>query len=120
MRRPLAILAGAALVGTIGFTAPAVAAPRALAVTAVFVGAQCQGGDFANVRLTAVAEGATGEVRFKWDWTNNGSYDTRSLANPQVHHLYGDELIVTARVGARDATGATAQDTIQFNTPRCG
>jgi hypothetical protein len=64
--------------------------------------------------------GATGEVRFRWDFTNNGSYDSRPMANPQVQHLYGDELTITARVGVRDATGATAQDTVQFTTPRCG
>jgi uncharacterized protein (DUF58 family) len=119
MRRLLSTLVATALAAAIAGASPAMAAPRALQVTAVFVSAQCQGGDFANVKLTAQTSGSTGDVMYKWDWTNNGSFDTRALQNPSVQHLYGDELTVTARVGARDSTGATATDTIQFSTPRC-
>ena len=119
MKRIISGVIGAAMAATIAGAAPAVAAPSALSVQAVFVNAACQGGDFARVTLTAHTTGATGDVRYKWDWTNNGSFDTRVLSNPRVSHLYGDELTVTARVGARDSSGATAFATIQFSTPRC-
>ena len=119
MKRIISSVIGAAMAATIAGAAPAVAAPSALSVQAVFVNAVCQGGDFAKVSLTATTTGATGAVKYKWDWTNNGSFDTRILANAQVTHLYGDELTVTARVGARDSSGATAFDTVQFSTPRC-
>ncbi len=122
MKRVLAGLVGAGIAASIAGTVPAMAAPRvpqALRVNALFVSATCQGGDFANVKLTAQVQGATGDVRYKWDWTNNGSFDTRALANPSVQHLYADEMTFTARVGARDSSGATAMDTVQFTTPRC-
>ena len=122
MKRIIASLIGVGMAASIAVAAPAVAAPRvpqALTVTAVFTSATCQGGDFANVSLTAQAAGGTGAVRYKWDFTNNGSFDTRALSNPSVQHLYGDELTITARVGARDATGAKAMDTVTFSTPRC-
>jgi len=120
MRRLVATIAGAALAASIAGALPATAAPRALQVTAIFLDSRCQGGDFAQVKLTAQTSGATGDVFYKWDWTNNGSFDTRQLASPTVTHLYPDETTVQARVGARDATGAIAQDSVQFTTPRCG
>lgn len=120
MKKLLTVLAMTAMATTVAGIAPALATPNALQVTAVFVSAQCQGGDFANVQLTAQSSGGTGTVMYRWDWTNNGSFDTRPLSNPAVSHLYGDELTVTARVGARDSTGAITTDTIQFSTPRCG
>jgi hypothetical protein len=119
MKRIISGVIGAAMAATIAGAAPAVAAPSALGVQAVFVNAVCQGGDFARATLTAQVTGQTGDVKYKWDWTNNGSFDTRALSNPQTSHLYGDELTVTARVGARDSSGATAFDTVTFSTPRC-
>jgi hypothetical protein len=119
MKRIISGVIGAAMAATIAGAAPAVAAPSALSVQAVFVNAVCQGGDFAKATLTAQTTGATGDVKYKWDWTNNGSFDTAVLSNPQATHLYGDELTVTARVGARDSSGATAFDTVTFSTPRC-
>jgi hypothetical protein len=85
----------------------------------VFVGVRCQGGDFAAVRLTANVSGATGDVRFKWDWTDNGTFDTPLLRNPSVQHVYSDEQVVTARVGVIDATGEAATDHVAFTVPRC-
>lgn len=119
MKRIISVVIGAAMAATIAGAVPAVASPNALSVQAVFVNATCQGGDFAKATLTAQVTGATGSVKYKWDWTNNGSFDTGVLSNPQASHLYGDELTVTARVGARDSSGATAFDTVQFSTPRC-
>ena len=119
MKRLQATLAGAALVATIGATAPAMAKTPTLAVTAFFVDAQCLGGDVARVRLTAVATAGMGEVRFRWDFQNDGSFDSGPRVDPRVQHPYGDELNITARVGARDASGATAQDIVSFTTPRC-
>jgi hypothetical protein len=56
---------------------------------------------------------------FKWDWTNDGRFDTGPLSDPTVQHRYGDEMAITARVGARDSTGAIATDVVTFTTPRC-
>ena len=119
MKKLYAGLIGSALAGSIVGAVPATAAPTALQVQARFVSAVCQGGDFANVKLTAASRGGSGTVQYRWDFTNNGSFDTAPSTNPAIQHLYGDELTVTARVGARDASGATAMDTITFSTPRC-
>jgi hypothetical protein len=118
MRKVVIGIMGAAFAATIWSAAPAVAAPTALQVKAQFVSAQCQGGDFANVKLTAQSRGGTGTVQYKWDFTNNGSFDSPASTNPTITHLYGDELTVTARVGARDSSGATAMSTVTFTTPR--
>jgi len=121
MNKLLAVLVGVVLaVGVAGSAAAQPRATRALQVTAIFVGATCQGGDFANVKLTAQPQGAVGDVQYKWDFTNDGTFDTPILNSPRVQHLYGDELTITARVGARDSSGATAMDTVTFSTPRCG
>lgn len=113
-------MAGLALAATLVGASPAFATPSALVVAASFVSAQCQGGDLVSVKLTAEASGGTGTLVYKWDWTANGTFDTRNLTNPTVTHLYPDETAVTARVGVRDANRATATDTVTFATPRCG
>jgi len=120
MKKLYAGLIGAALAGSIAGATPAIAAPTALEVQARFVSATCQGGDFANVKLTAQSRGGSGTVQYRWDFTNNGSFDSPANPNPNIQHAYGDELTVTARVGARDAGGAQVTDTITFSTPRCG
>ena len=119
MKRLVAGLIGATIAGTLAGAAPAVASPNALSVNALFLSAQCQGGDFANVKLTAQSSGGSGAVRYRWDFTNNGSFDTAPSTNPATSHLYVDEATFTAKVGARDSSGALATDTITFSTPRC-
>ena len=57
-------------------------------------------------------------VRFQWDFNNDGIFDTPLSANPTVSHLYPDEVNVTAVVkavkGRRSAT-----DSVTFSTLRC-
>ena len=120
MRKLFAAVIGSALAMSIAGAAPAGASTDAFQVKAVFVSATCQGGDFANVKLTALQRGGTGTINYRWDFTNNGSFDTPPSTDPATSHLYGDELTATARVGARDGSGATAFSTITFSTPRCG
>jgi PKD domain-containing protein len=128
-KRFAAVLATAAVAGMLGVGAaqtagasPARSAspkvPQALSVTAQVIDQQCQGGDFVNVTLDATAQ-STSPVRFAWDFTNNGSFDTGRLRNPMVTHLYPDEVNVTARVGAGNAEGNRVADTVSFSTLRC-
>jgi hypothetical protein len=119
MRKLLSTLIGAALAAGLLSASPAAASTDAFQVKAVFVSATCQGGDFANVKLTALQRGGTGTINYRWDFTNNGSFDTPPSTDPATSHLYGDELTFTARVGAKDGSGATAFSTITFSTPRC-
>ena len=124
MRRVLAMLAGVMVLAGLGgagwsTAASASTGPQAIEVTAVFVGVQCQGSDFAAVRLTANVSGETGAVRFRWDWTNNSSFDTPPLHSPKVQHSYSDEQVVTARVGALDSSGEMSSDTVTFTVPSC-
>jgi PKD domain len=119
MRKLVAGLIAAAFAASIAGASPAMASTDAFQVKAVFLSATCQGGDFANVKLTALLRGGTGTINYRWDFTNNGSFDTAPSTDPATSHLYGDELTFTARVGAKDGSGATAFSTISFSTPRC-
>ena len=76
---------------------------------------QCLGGDFVRVTLTATA---TDPALFAWDFTNNGSFDTRPSANPTVQRVYPDEVNVTARVGAINQARETDTDLVSFATLR--
>ncbi|MDQ3198485.1 MAG: hypothetical protein M3Q46_04735 [Verrucomicrobiota bacterium] len=80
---------------------------------------QCQGGDFVNVTLTATLSPAQTNVRYSWDFNNDGVFDTAPSSSPTVSTLYPDEVNATAVVrvtkGARSAT-----DSVTFATLRCG
>jgi hypothetical protein len=95
------------------------AAPATLTLTASVVSQSCQGGDFVNVTLSATADSSSEVIGYKWDFTNNGSFDTRVLSDPTIVRRYPDEINVTARVGAKNAEGNTANDTVTFATIRC-
>ena len=113
-------LGGAALLGLVvlGFAVPSGQSAPAVTLTAVVQNQQCQGGDFVNVTLSATLNPPQQNVRFQWDFNNDGVFDTALSTNPTVNHLYPDEVNVTAVVkvvkGSRSAT-----DPITFSTLRC-
>jgi len=99
----------------------AVAAPaaHALTVNAFVVKQVCLNGDVVQVTLSATVQPAQ-PVKYRWDFTNNGSFDTALNSNPKVVHNYPDERRFTARVRAVNARGVVAFDTVTFTTRRCG
>jgi hypothetical protein len=115
------------LVGTVGTiaacliaAAPVRASTDSLTVTAFLVDQQCRGGDIVSVTLSATVVSSS-EVRgFRWDFNNDGRWDTGILSEPTVVHPYPDEVTVTARVGAVNVEGNRAVDRIMFTTLRCG
>ena len=114
-------LSGAALLGLVvlGFAVPSGETATTVTLTAVVQDQQCQGGDFVNVTLSATLNPPAQNVRFQWDFNNDGIFDTPLSSNPTVTHLYPDETNVTAVVkvvkGRRSAT-----DPVTFTTLRCG
>jgi hypothetical protein len=119
----LAVLAAGVLALGILGSSPALAGtgtPRTLTLTAFVADQRCQpNGDFVDVRLSAMAESSSQVLGYKWDFTNDGRFDTRVLADPSVTHRYADEVTVTARIGARNAEGNQAMDSVTFATLRC-
>ncbi len=107
-------------VAALGLMLSALAAPaaQALTVTAFVVKQVCLNGDSVLVTLSATAQPSQG-VKYRWDFTNNGSFDTTLNSNPRVTHTYPDEKRITARVRAINANGAVAFDTVTFVTKRC-
>jgi uncharacterized protein (DUF58 family) len=99
----------------------AMAAPGAQALTAnAFVVRQaCLNGDFVQVTLSATVQ-PNQQVKYRWDFNNDGVFDTAASTNPTVTHRYPDERRVTARVSAVTASGTKAVDTVTFTTKRCG
>src|SRR5947207_13331804 len=92
-------------------------AAQALTVNAFVVKQVCLNGDFVRVTLSATVSPA-GPAKYRWDFTNNGTFDTALNSNPTVTHTYPDERRFTARVRAVKANGAVAIDTVTFTTRR--
>src|SRR5262249_20950152 len=90
-----------------------------LAVTALVENQTCLGGDFVQVTLSASATSDTQPVGFRWDFTNDGRFDTQRSTETSVVHVYPDESNVTAKVGAVNKLGEQARDTISFSTLNC-
>lgn len=113
-------LGGAALLSLIllGVAVPSGQTAPTVTLTALVQNQQCRGGDFVNVTLTATLNPPQQNVRFQWDFNNDGIFDTPLSPNPTVNHRYPDEVNVTAVVramkGQRQAT-----DAVSFSTLRC-
>ena len=100
-------------------SAMAAPAAQALTVNAFVVRQSCVNGDVVAVTLSATVQPNV-QVRYRWDFNNDGIFDTPLLLNPTVTRRYGDELRRTARVMAvRVANGVRAFDTVTFLTRRC-
>src|SRR5678815_2947804 len=94
-------------------------AAQALTVNAFVVRQSCVTGDIVQVTLSATVQ-PNQRVRYRWDFNNDGIFDTGLLLNPTVTHRYRDEVMRTARVMAVNANGVRAFDRVTFMTRRCG
>lgn len=114
-------LLGAALLGLLLLAVPvqnAFTAPDAPTLTASVQDQQCQGGDFVNVTLTATLNPPQQNVRFRWDFNNDGIFDTAASPNPTVTTRYPDEVNATATVRVQKGD-KSATDSVSFATLRC-
>ena len=85
-------------------SALAVPAAQALTVNAFVVKQTCVNGDIVAVTLSATVSPAQ-PAKYRWDFTNNGTFDTALNSNPRVTHNYPDERRFTARVRVVNAQG---------------
>ena len=113
-------LLGAAILGLVlvGLTAPDALTKTMATLTATVVSQECQGGDGANVTLTATLTPAVRNAMFEWDLDNDGVFDTVPSTDPTVTTFYPDEVQRTARVRAFKGT-RSAEATVTFRTLRC-
>jgi len=93
--------------------------PESISITAVVIDQQCQGGDVVRVTLSATGQTDSPPVKFRWDFTNDGTFDTGVKNSPRVVTNYPDEVTRTARIAARNAAGEMAEDTVTFATLNC-
>ncbi|MBA3728749.1 MAG: hypothetical protein H0W94_06055 [Actinobacteria bacterium] len=107
----------AVVLGLLG-ASQAVAAPASLTVTAFVEDQMCLNGDNVQVDLSATSESTSG-VRYRWDFNNDGIFDTRFSRNPDASAVYPDEVNATAVVQARNRERDTATDSVSFATLRC-
>jgi|GraSoiStandDraft_46_1057282.scaffolds.fasta_scaffold258703_1 uncharacterized protein (DUF58 family) len=107
-------------VAGLGLMLSALATPaaHALTVNAFVVKQTCVNGDVVAVTLSATVSPAQ-PAKYRWDFTNNGTFDTALNSSPRVTHNYPDERRFTARVRAVNARGMVAIDTVTFTTRRC-
>jgi uncharacterized protein (DUF58 family) len=92
---------------------------QAATLTASVQNQTCQGGDFVNVTLTATLSPPIRNVRYQWDFNNDGIFDTALSTDPTVTHSYPDETNQTATVRVVKGT-RSATDSVTFSTIRCG
>jgi len=92
---------------------------QALTVNAFVVRQSCINGDVVAVTLSATVQPNV-RVKYRWDFNNDGIFDTGLLLSPTVTHRYRDEVMRTARVMAVNTNGVRAFDTVTFRTRRCG
>jgi len=114
-------LLGVAVFGLLLVAIPvqnALTATNAVTLTASVQDQQCQGGDFVNVTLSATLNPPVQNVRFQWDFNNDGIFDTPLSTNPTVTHLYPDEVNVTAVVKVVKGRHSVT-DPVTFSTLRC-
>ncbi len=109
-------------IGAIGLclisTMLAASAAVAPSVTAFVVKQSCLNGDAVQVTLSATVQ-PNQPAKYRWDFNNDGVFDTTASSNPTVTHRYPDEKRVTARVRGVTPNGR-AFDRVTFNTIRCG
>ena len=103
----------------LALSAMAAPAAQALTVNAFVVRQSCVNGDIVAVTLSATVQPNL-QVRYRWDFNNDGIFDTGLLLNPTVTHRYRDEVLRTARVMAINGAGRRAFDRVTFLTRRCG
>ncbi len=111
---------GAAGLGLM-LSAMAVPAAQALTVTAFVVKQTCVSGselELVQVTLSATVQ-PNQPAKYRWDFTNNGTFDTALSSSPSVTHRYPHETRITARVRAVNAGGRIAFDTVTFTTKNC-
>ena len=101
-------------------TALAAPAAEALTVTAFVVNQTCLNGDTVRVKLSATAQPSQQGLTYRWDFNNDGVWDTAASSDPTVFKRYTDEVRRTARVRVRNANGVVAFDRVTFTTLRCG
>jgi hypothetical protein len=114
-------MGGATVLGLVilGFAVPSGQTAPTVTLTALVQDQRCQGGDNVQVRLTATLNPPQQNVRFQWDFNNDGIWDTQLSPNPTVNHLYPDEVNVTAVVRAMKNNGRGGTDAVNFSTLRC-
>ena len=100
-------------------TVMAAPAAQALTVTAFVVRQTCINSDFVRVTLSATVQ-PNQTARYRWDFTNNGTFDTPLSLNRTVTHVYHEERRITARVRMVNAQGIARVDTVTFFTRSCG
>ena len=93
--------------------------PQAISVTATVTGQTCTPTHDALVTFSATVSPAQ-TARFRWDWNNDGIYDTRATTRTTARHEFQDQATFTVGVLARNQAGESATDTVTFTTIRCG
>jgi PKD repeat protein len=115
-------LIGTAVLGLIltGVAVPsALTQPLRVVLTASVMDQQCAGGNGVNVTLTATLTPPKSGATFKWDFDNDGVFDTQPSTDPTVTHLYPDEVPVTATVAVMKGNRVKGTDSVRFRTIRC-
>lgn len=104
----------------IGVAAPsALTQPLRVILTASVMDQQCAGGNGVSVTLTATLTPSKPGATYKWDFENDGVFDTLPSSDQTVTHVYPDEVPVTATVAVMKGNQVKGTDSETFTTIRC-
>jgi PKD repeat protein len=71
--------------------------------------------DATLVRVDASATVGAGSVEMRWDWENDGVFDTPYAQETQAEHLYASPGMYTIRLEVRGATSAETTRSVQVS-----
>jgi hypothetical protein len=115
MRRMAGVVGTTLVLGLIG-VAPATAVGTT--VTAFVEDQMCISGDIVQVDLSATIDPQQ-QARYRWDFNNDGQFDTPFNRDPDATTFYPDETNQTAVVQAKTRNRETVTDSVNFATLRC-
>jgi hypothetical protein len=93
--------------------------PKAEArLTAIVANQRCLTGDDVYVTYTASLDPPQEGTLYRWDFNNDGLFDTDPNPEPTAHTGYPQNVFITARVQASNGR-QTMQATVRFRTMRC-
>ncbi len=87
-------------------------------LTAIVANQRCLTSDDVYVTYTASLDPPGQGTLYRWDFNNDGLFDTDSNPDPTAHTGYPKGVLITARVQASNGQ-QTMQATVRFRTIRC-
>jgi hypothetical protein len=102
----------------VGVPAPTAFTKPEARLTAIVANQRCLTGDDVYVTYSASLDPPGEGILYRWDFNNDGLFDTDPNPDPTAHTGYPKDVLITARVQASNGR-QTMQATVRFRTMHC-